>query len=163
MAARGEFAEHAKVHGNFYGTSLREIRRLKARGGDGIIFDIDYQGALQIKRRLPQALAIFILPPSIRELQKRLRKRGTENRKSLEIRLKNAIKEIRHYRIFDYIILNDSLLRAYRELTTVISANRLSRTNAESTVGGLLGELKKKGPKRRTLPMRAGKSRRPKV
>jgi guanylate kinase len=147
MVARREFAEHAKVHGNFYGTSLGEIQRLKARGGDGIIFDIDYQGALQIKRRLPQALAVFILPPGIGELRNRLRKRGTENRKNLVIRLKNAIREIKQYRIFDYVILNDRLLKAYSDLATVIRAHRLSRVNAESTVGGLLGELKKRRPK----------------
>ncbi len=152
MVRRGEFAEHARVHGNFYGTSLREIRRLQAKGGDGIIFDIDYQGARQIKRKLPQALAIFILPPSIRELRSRLRKRGTENEKSLEIRLRNAIKEIRQYGIFDYVVLNDKLLKAYGDLTTVIRAHRLSRAHADATVGALLGELKKRRPKQGRRP-----------
>lgn len=156
MVRRGEFAEHARVHGNSYGTSLREIRRLKARGCDGIIFDIDYQGARQIKRKLPQALAVFILPPSITELRRRLRKRGTENKKSLEIRLKNAIREIRQYGIFDYVILNDKLLKAYGDLATVIRAHRLSRAHADTTIGGILGEIKKQRPRRKSKGGRAG-------
>jgi guanylate kinase len=140
MVRGGEFAEHARVHGNRYGTSLAEIRRRRALGGDGIIFDIDYQGARQIKKKLPETLAIFILPPSIHELHRRLIKRGTESRKSLEIRFRNAIKEIRHFDIFDFVVTNDVLEEAYGRLVTVIKAHRLSGMFAEQTVRDLIDE-----------------------
>jgi len=143
MVRGGEFAEHARVHGNRYGTSLAEIRRHQAEGCDGIIFDIDYQGARQIKRKIPETLAIFILPPSIQELHRRLVKRGTESRKNLDIRLRNAIREIRNFGLFDFVVTNDRLDRAYGDITTIIKAHRLSRAFAPRTVRGLLGEWKR--------------------
>lgn len=143
MIRNGEFAEHARVHGNYYGTSLEEIRRRQAEGGDGIIFDIDYQGARQIKRKIPEALSVFILPPSVHELRRRLKKRGTEKRKDLEIRLRNAIKEIKNYGIFDYIVINDNLADAYKNLVTIIKADRFSRPRMAHVVNDLLLEWKK--------------------
>jgi guanylate kinase len=143
MVRAGEFAEHARVHGNDYGTSIAEIRRRRNRGGDGIIFDIDYQGASQIKQKLPEALSVFILPPSIHELHRRLTKRGTENAKSLETRFRNSVREIRHFDIFDYVITNDDLTSTYASLVTVIKAHRLSGLFAKQTVRDLIEEWKR--------------------
>ncbi|MFH1434690.1 MAG: guanylate kinase [Pseudomonadota bacterium] len=148
MVAKGEFAEHARVHGNYYGTSLEEIRRRKIQGAAGIIFDIDYQGARQIKKKFPDALAIFILPPSIHELRKRLEKRGTETRKNLEIRLKNAIREIRQYAIFDFIVVNDRLESTYLTLSSIIKNNSYSRQFSISMVKELLSEWKEQSGNR---------------
>lgn len=143
MITDGEFAEYARVHGNYYGTSIEEIRRRKTENSSGIIFDIDYQGARQIKEKFPETLAIFILPPSIHELRRRLKKRGTESKKNLEIRLKNAIREIRSYKIFDYIVTNDKLETAYGNIAAIIKAHRLSRPFAKYLVNDLIGEWKR--------------------
>jgi len=143
MVRDNKFVEHAFVHGNFYGTSIGEIKRLERTECNGIVFDIDYQGARQIKKKFPHALTIFILPPSIKELKKRLKKRGTENKKSFEIRFKNAKKEIKHYRIFDYVIINDNLNKAYENLKTIIMAHRFSVYFAAKFIQNLAIEWKK--------------------
>ena len=142
MVAKNEFAEHARVHGNYYGTSLEEIRRRKVEGAAGIIFDIDYQGARQLKKKIPDALSIFILPPSIHELRRRLEKRGTETRKNLEIRLKNAIREIKQYAIFDFVVVNDRLESTYLTLASIIKNNRHSRQFLKGFVRELIREWK---------------------
>src|SRR4051812_3387544 len=106
MVRAGAFAEWARVHGNLYGTSLDEIERA-ARDARGVLFDIDYQGARQIKAALPGAVGVFILPPSLAELERRLRGRGTEDEAPAARRLANARLEIEQYGIFDYVIMND--------------------------------------------------------
>lgn len=128
MAAAGAFVEWAEVHGNLYGTARTEIDRATAEAScTGMIFDIDYQGARQIKAALPQAVGVFILPPSLAELERRLRGRGTEDEETTRRRLKNAKGEIEHYGIFDYVIVNDEINRAYEQLRGVVYAERCKR------------------------------------
>ncbi len=126
MIRAGAFAEWARVHDHLYGTSLKEIEisRAKARG---VLFDIDHQGARQIKASLPEAVSAFILPPSLVELERRLRGRGTEDEQTTQRRLMNAKGEIAHYGFFDYIIVNDDIHRAYEELRSVVYAERARR------------------------------------
>ena len=114
MIAEGAFAEWARVHDNFYGTSRAEIERAET-AASGVIFDIDHQGARQIKAAYPGAVGVFILPPSLAELERRLRSRGTETEQNMARRLANARAEIEHYGIFDYVIVNDDIERAYQE------------------------------------------------
>src|SRR5262249_6232509 len=126
MARAGAFAEWARVHGSLYGTSLAEIDAAR-QGARGLIFDIDYQGARQIKAALPAAVGVFLLPPSLVELERRLRCRGTEDDAAASRRLANAEREIEHYGIFDYVVMNDDLDRAYGELRAIVLAERCRR------------------------------------
>ncbi len=126
MVRAGAFAEHARVHDHLYGTSLREIE-ISRETARGVIFDIDYQGARQIKATVAGAVSVFILPPSLAELERRLRGRGTEDSATRALRLDNARMEIEHYAIFDYVILNDELDRAYNELRSIVVAERCRR------------------------------------
>jgi guanylate kinase len=123
----GRFAEWAQVHGNFYGTSLDEIDRARADGKAGILFDIDYQGARQIKAAQPNAIGVFILPPSMSELHVRLRTRGSDNEDAIERRFQNARQEIEHFDLFDYVIVNDDLEQAKIRLRSIVYSER-SRT-----------------------------------
>jgi guanylate kinase len=126
MIREGAFAEWARVHGNLYGTSVAEIEaaRTNARG---VLFDIDYQGARQIKARMPEAVGVFILPPSLAELERRLRGRGTEDEPTTRRRLEAAKGEIEHYGFFDYVVVNDDIERAYGDLRAVVLAERCRR------------------------------------
>jgi guanylate kinase len=127
MAARGEFAEWAEVHGNLYGTSLREIELARA-SHRGVVFDIDHQGARQIKAMLPDAVAVFILPPSMAELERRLRSRASDDEPTVQRRLSNARSEIDHYAFFDYLVINDDLEQAHKKLDAIVLAERARRT-----------------------------------
>ncbi len=113
MVARDEFAEYALVHGNNYGTSAALVREALARGTD-LLFDIDFQGGRQLRRKFPtEVVLVFILPPSLGELQRRLRARNTDAPEVIERRLRVAREELSHYGEYDYVIVNDDLDRAY--------------------------------------------------
>ncbi len=112
------FAEWAKVHSNYYGTPREEIDK-KLRQGIDVVFDIDVQGARQLKRNLEEATFVFVMPPSIEELGKRLKKRSTETEKHIEMRLQNALEEMRFAEEFDYIVVNDNLKEAYNILRCI--------------------------------------------
>ena len=141
MVRAGLFAEWAHVHGHLYGTSLREIEvgRTLAKG---VLFDIDYQGARQIKANLPEAISAFVLPPSLGELERRLRGRGTEDEQTTRRRLQNAKGEIEHYGFFDYVIVNDDIHRAYEQLRAVVFAERSRRHRHALRCEDLLAEGK---------------------
>lgn len=124
LADAGRFAEWAEVHGNLYGTSLDEIDRAQAEGKAGIVFDIDYQGARQIKNVRPNAIGVFVLPPSMEELKLRLRNRASDDEATIERRYRNARTEIGHYQLFDYIIVNDNLEQAKTQLRSIVYAER---------------------------------------
>lgn len=111
----GLFAEWAEVHGNFYGTPLKPLRERLACGED-MLFDIDVQGAAQLALTLPESRFVFIFPPSLKELEARLRKRGADSEESILLRLANARNEIRQSHWFDAWIINDDLDKAYDEL-----------------------------------------------
>ncbi len=125
----GKFVEWAEVHGNYYGTSLAELDRARAENKVGIVFDVDYQGARQIKAKLPSAVGVFILPPSLDELGRRLRGRATDDEATIQKRFAKARVEIEHYRLFDYVIVNDDYSKASDRLRSVVyaEASRCSR------------------------------------
>ena len=126
VAAHG-FVEWAEVHGNLYGTSLDEIERAKATGCGGMIFDIDYQGARQIRAKLPEVAGVFILPPSMSELERRLRGRASETEEVVRRRFLAATREIEHYALFDYVLVNDDLESAFATLQGIVLAERARR------------------------------------
>ena len=127
MIAKGVFAEWAEVHGNLYGTSLAEIERAHSTGKRGIVFDVDYQGARQIKAKRRDAIGVFVLPPSLDELERRLRGRATDDEATIRRRFDKALVEIEHYPFFDYVIVNDDLDRASAALEGVVFAERVAR------------------------------------
>ena len=116
------FAEWAEVHGNLYGTSVTEIDLARTAGKSGVLFDVDYQGARQIKEKFPHAVGVFILPPSMEELRRRLDGRGSDDADSRRRRFDRAREEIGHYPFFDYMIVNDELQRALTELRGIVLA-----------------------------------------
>ena len=122
------FVEWAHVHGNCYGTSRAEIEKARAEPGvSGMIFDIDYQGARQIRAKEPEAVSVFILPPSMIELERRLRGRASETEEAVKRRFEAAKVEIEHYGFFDYLVVNDDVDNAFRHLEGVILAERSRR------------------------------------
>lgn len=122
MAREGRFLEHARVHGHLYGTSLAEVGK-KSRGRD-LVLDIDVQGARQVRRRVPGAVLVFIMPPVAAELRRRLEKRREDDPRAIDRRLKNARAEVRAYREFDFVVVNDDLDEAAADLECVITAAR---------------------------------------
>ena len=122
IIADNGFAEWAEVHGNLYGTSVTEIDLARTAGKIGVLFDVDYQGARQIKEKFPHAIGVFILPPSMEELRRRLDGRGSDDADSRRRRFDNAREEIGHYPFFDYMIVNDELQRALTELRGIVLA-----------------------------------------
>lgn len=130
MIAKKEFAEWAMVHGNLYGTSIRQMKKMNKQGYD-IIFDIDVHGAMQLKKVFSDAVYIFILPPSMAALKRRLRKRNTDTRETILRRLENARKEISFYRDYDYVVVNEVLQKAYREIESIIIATRIKTEHVD--------------------------------
>ena len=124
MIARGEFFEWAEVHGNLYGTSRRAIEARLQRGED-VVLEIDWQGALQIKRLFPHAVLIFILPPSWEELRQRLTRRGEDGPEVIETRMVNARLEVAQARHFDFVIINSLFDTALFDLKAVVHSQRL--------------------------------------
>jgi guanylate kinase len=131
MAERGEFVEWAEVHGNLYGTSRRRLEELVDAGFDTLL-DIDVQGALQIRNTFQDGVFVFILPPSMEVLRKRLGKRGSNTSADMEKRLARATDEIRDYVRYDYVIVNDVLRAAVKALGTVIAAERLRSAKVDA-------------------------------
>ncbi|HVU02437.1 MAG TPA: guanylate kinase [Polyangiaceae bacterium] len=136
---RGDtFLEWAEVHGNLYGTSRAEIER--AGGARGLIFDVDHQGARQIKSTRPDAVGVFILPPSMASLEQRLRGRASEDEETVQRRYKVAISEIQHYGLFDYVLVNDKLEDAIAKLTGIFLAEECRRMRAARQAEALIAE-----------------------
>jgi guanylate kinase len=127
LVAEDAFLEWAEVHGNLYGTSIAEVERARADGCRGMIFDIDYQGARQIRAKAPDAVAVFILPPSMAELERRLRGRASDSEEVILRRFQAAKREIDQYALFDYVIMNDNLPAAFEHLAAVVLAERSRR------------------------------------
>ena len=124
MVLSDAFVEWAHVHGQRYGTSKKMIEDRMAQGAD-VVLEIDYQGAIQIKRMYANAVLIFILPPSWEELRSRLERRGEDAPETIELRLKNAAEELAQAREFDYVIINEVFERALFDLKAVVHAQRL--------------------------------------
>jgi guanylate kinase len=123
MVAAGEFLEWAIVHGNFYGTSKKQILEETGAGAD-IVLEVDVQGAASVRQLLMDSVSVFILPPSYEVLRQRLIARGTDSPEELEVRLRNAPEELKQYSAFDYVIINDEIERAAGQLASIIYAER---------------------------------------
>jgi guanylate kinase len=119
--------EWAEVHGNFYGTP-REAAEVAMAEGQDMLFDIDWQGALQLQDKMPaDVVSVFILPPTMEELQSRLNRRAEDSQEVIATRLSNARSEIAHWREYDYVVVNDDLDRAYSSVRAIVEAERLRR------------------------------------
>lgn len=120
----GEFLEYAQVFDNFYGTTKASVDQQLAAGQD-VILEIDWQGAQQVRQLYPDAYSIFIMPPSIEELDRRLNGRGTDSADIIARRMQDAVSEMRHYPEFDYVVINDDFDAALHQLHAIFVANRL--------------------------------------
>jgi guanylate kinase len=138
LIREGTFLEWARVHDNLYGTSRAEIER--AAGARGLIFDVDHQGARQIKSTRPDAVAVFILPPSMDALEQRLRGRASEDEETVMRRYNIAVQEIQHYGLFDYVLVNDQLEDAIGKLTGIFLAEECRRMRAARKAEALIAE-----------------------
>ncbi|GGC70193.1 guanylate kinase [Marinobacter halophilus] len=140
MIARGEFLEHADVFGNYYGTSQVWVRETLARGQD-VILEIDWQGAEQVRRLIPECLSIFIVPPSAQVLRERLVGRGTDAPEVVERRLSEAEEECRHAVEFDYLVVNDDFNVALADLLAIVRSRRLKMSVQQNRHSRLLAGL----------------------
>jgi guanylate kinase len=139
------FIEWASVHRHLYGTSRAEVERARGTPGcTGMIFDIDYQGARQIRAKVPEVVCVFVLPPSMEELQRRLRGRASETEEAVQRRFAVAKGEIEHYALFDYLVVNDSIDSAFDSLRSIVLAERSRRFRRAALAESLLriGKLK---------------------
>ena len=121
--AEEKFLEYAEVYGNFYGTPLNKIEE-RLNHGEDILLEIDVQGALNVKKKCPEGIYIFLLPPSLEELKNRIEGRGTESPESLARRLKNAVAEIKIGREYDYVVVNDTIDNAAAQIEAILIAER---------------------------------------
>ncbi len=140
MISRDEFLEWAAVHGNFYGTSKKWIADQLAAGAD-VLLEIDWQGAQQVRKLFPAAIGIFILPPSMEELERRLTGRGTDAAEVIARRLAAAQAEMRHVGEFDYVIINNQLEEALADLCAVVRASRLKLAAQEVRHAALFARM----------------------
>ena len=124
MRDHGEFVEWAEVHGNFYATSRLWLEQ-QITAGREVLLEIDWQGAQQVKRLFPEAMGIYILPPSTKELEQRLRRRGQDSEQIIQRRLTGALDEMRHVKEFDFVIINNDLQAAFDDLLAAVRCSRL--------------------------------------
>jgi guanylate kinase len=130
MIRNDDFLEYADVFGNYYGTARRFLREAEEQGKD-LLLDIDVQGAEQIKRKIPEAVRIFVMPPNRQELEKRLRTRSLDAEDVIQRRLVTASREIENYSKYDYILVNDRLEESIDALKSILLAERLKRSGAQ--------------------------------
>jgi guanylate kinase len=140
MLGREEFLEHARVFGNLYGTSQVWVEQQLEAGID-VILEIDWQGALQVKRLLPETRAIFIMPPSRDTLEQRLNARGQDERSIIEARMAEAVEEMSHYTEGDYLVINDDFDQALRELQAIVTSQRLRTPRQQLVLRDILSDL----------------------
>ena len=137
----GDLLESAEVHGNFYGTPRPPVKAVLAKGSD-MLFDIDYQGTQQVKAKAGiDVVTVFILPPSMAELQHRLERRNEDAPETIAKRLTNARNEISRWSMYDYVIVNDDLERAYKDVLAILRAERLKRVRLEAGVSQFVKDL----------------------
>ena len=141
MIAAGDFLEYANVYGNYYGTSKRWIEN-ELNGDHDVLLEIDFQGARQLRSLFPHMVGMFILPPSLAELRKRLESRGKDSPEAIARRMASAREEISHVLEFEYIIVNESFDSALGELLAVVRATRVSRVQQAVRLKRLIDEFK---------------------
>lgn len=137
MLVGDEFLEHAQVFGNYYATSRKKVQQLLSEGID-VVLEIDWQGARQIRQHLSGCVGIFILPPSLQHLRRRLQSRGQDDASVIERRMKAAVQEISHYQEYDYLIVNDDFDSACEELGAIVTSQRLRRALQSERLSSLL-------------------------
>lgn len=142
MVGRREFLEFAEVHNNLYGTSRVEVEGKLSRGCD-VFLDIDVQGARQVRASVPDAVKVFIFPPSLTELHRRLVARRQDDEATIALRIRNALKEMREYAEFDYVIINADLEEATRALLAVVAASRLRPLRQRGQVEDIIVEFER--------------------
>ncbi len=140
MLEHNDFLEHAEVFGNLYGTSQRWLEKTLAEGFD-LILEIDWQGAQQVRRLLPEARSIFILPPSQQALRQRLNNRGQDSDEIIETRMREAVSEMSHYVEYDHLVINDDFAAALADLKAIFRANNLRQDVQQQRHSTLLTEL----------------------
>ena len=141
MRDAGDLLEWAEVHGNFYGTPRGPVETVLQQGRD-VLFDIDYQGAQQVREKAQSdVVTIFILPPSMKELRARLERRAEDAAATIEKRLENARSEIRRWVQYDYVLVNDDLQRTYEDLIQILRAERLRRSRRQPGVEAFVAKL----------------------
>ncbi len=133
----GEFLEHADVFGNYYGTHRSALEAAKAHGED-LVLDIDIQGAAQLKKRIPDAVTIFVLAPSREILEQRLRARSQDSDEVIRRRLAKAVREIQDYKLYDYVLVNEDLDLAVESLKGIVRAERVRRIRVEEKIRPIL-------------------------
>jgi guanylate kinase len=136
----GEFLEHAYVHGNWYATSATWLRK-EVEAGHDVLLEIDWQGAQQVRRLIPEAVHVFILPPSLASLKERLEKRGQDTPAVIALRLEAAREEMRHCGEFDYVIMNQDFARAVDDLSVIVRAARLAASRQQVRHATLMAQL----------------------
>ena len=140
LIEQSDFLEHAEVFGNFYGTSQSSVQQQLDAGQD-VILEIDWQGAEQVRKLMPQAVGIFILPPSRAALHDRLTGRGTDSDEVIAGRMSEAVSEMSHYSEFDYVVINDVFDTALEELKAIFIAGRLTVTGQSAAHASMISEL----------------------
>ncbi|MFT4248048.1 MAG: guanylate kinase [Pseudomonas sp.] len=140
MIAAGDFFEHALVHGDWKGTARQSVEPQLAAGRD-VLLEIDWQGARQVRAQVPDAVSVFILPPSRQALEERMRKRGQDSEAVIAQRLAAAREEMSHYGEFDYVIINEDFETAVTEMCSIFLASRLRRQAQAERHAGLLQAL----------------------
>jgi len=141
MKAGGDLLEAAEVHGNGYGTPRRPVEDVLARGRD-MLFDIDWQGAKQVREALgSDVVSVFILPPSMAELRARLERRAEDSAATISARLDNAKREIERWRLYDYVVVNDDLQRAYHDVVAILTAERTRGARVAEGIEGFVDTL----------------------
>jgi len=134
MRDAGDLLEWAEVHGNYYGTPAKPVEKALAKGRD-VLFDIDYQGTRQLyKKAASDVVSIFILPPSIAEMKKRIRRRATEDEMTIKKRLETAKHELKRWGEYDYVVINDDLDAAFADIHAILSAERMKRVRRTGVV-----------------------------
>ncbi|MGH9360007.1 MAG: guanylate kinase [Terriglobia bacterium] len=137
MIAADAFAEWAEVYGNYYGTPLRQLRTAERQGRD-ILLDIDVQGHRKVRRRVRDVVSVFLMPPSFRELERRLWRRHSDAPEVIAQRLIAAREEVQQWKEYDYIVVNDDVPHATRALSAILAAARLRRENQREKIGKIL-------------------------
>ena len=140
MVAAGDFFEHALVHGDWKGTARQSVEPQLAAGKD-VLLEIDWQGARQVREQVPEAVSVFILPPSTEALEQRMRNRGQDSEETIARRLAAAREEMAHHAEFDYLVVNEDFDTAVREMCAIFVASRLRRDLQQQRHAGLLAGL----------------------
>jgi guanylate kinase len=141
MRDAGELLEWAEVHGNLYGTPRAPVEEILSAGRDAL-FDIDYQGTQQVREKMGgDTVTVFILPPSMKELRARLERRAEDSSEAIERRLENARNEIRRWKQYDYVLVNDDLQRAFDDLLAILRAERQRRPRNEKAIEQFVAKL----------------------